>query len=473
LRSAGGLNGVVFFAGPDMTYGSTVFAYSTDGNKYLGCSHFKNVVDDPEFTIINMRKWLVIDGVLYCGVRYKKGDTNGGALLRWTGSRDDPFKFEIAGYAENELAELVAHNGCIYAGGWPATNAPAAIYASQAIPDGGFTAANYAKFEKVWDYSKYEPDAFQKGIVGVGGMKSFKGRLYWGMLSITWANPFYAKKAYKISDDDQQAYLNAVIATMRATTLFSATDFSTPNDVEMLYGESELPKYNYAEKKWEIVPNASSYVPKWGRSGYGNLFNNYTWAMEEYDGKLYIGTMDWQNIIVPFLSSFNSYKSVANVFNYLLKKETYGYDLIVLKDNDTEPTMLTYNGFNNDAAYGIRNLLKYGNNLYIGTANPLNLHSKGGWQLMSINLASATNIKDIPKSMTVLLRCIGDNMEITSLDNSNISDVNLYDNAGRCVFSQSYNDYHVTIATGSLVKGIYVANINTKGNSYKVKCYLK
>lgn len=155
FRSAGALNGVVFLAGPDNVYGSTVYAYSTKENKFLGMSHFTSVTNDPDFRITNLRRWMVQDNVLYCGVEYTKKtngvSTKGGALLRWVGDETSPFKFDIVGYAPNELAEIVYHRGRIYAGTWPAlaNGQSSVIYASDSIPEGGFAKNKMATFTKV------------------------------------------------------------------------------------------------------------------------------------------------------------------------------------------------------------------------------------------------------------------------------------------------------------------------------------
>jgi hypothetical protein len=471
FRSAGGYNGVVFIGGPDNTYGSTVFAYSTVDNDFLGFSHFENVTIDPNFKITNIRKWLVVNGALYCGVRYVEGSESGGALLRWTGDKTKPFSFEVVGKAPNELAELTVHNGCIFAGGWPAGKSAAAIYQSQQVPEEGFTKDAPAKFNKVWDFSSYETDRFLLQMTGVGGFKSFNGHLYWGMLYPTWVFPFYVQMAYRTTSD--QELINAALGSLRSSPLFCAKDFD--NDVELLYGESELPKYDYVNRKWNLEPNATSMVPKWGRSGWGNIFNDYIWAMDEYKGKLYVGTMDWSNLIVPFSQSFDKYKSLSLVLKYMFDQRKYGYDMLAIEDPDKEPTLMTYNGFDNDAAYGIRNLMTYDNTLYVGTANPLSLHEKGGWQLLALNQADpSTDIQSIPVPSNILFKTYSGSVEFASLDGSNIAQVTLYDMSGMEVFSQPYDNVHITVNTSNMDPHVYIAEIKTKcGKTYKIKCHIK
>ena len=41
-------------------------------------------------------------------------------------------------------------------------------------------------------------------------------------------------------------------------------------------------------------------------------------------------------------------------------------------------------GLGNDRNYGVRNMVTDGTTLWVGTANPMNLDAKGGWELIEV-----------------------------------------------------------------------------------------
>jgi hypothetical protein len=70
IRSAGTLNDVLIFAGPALTPTGrlNMFAFNTTTGNYIGFKQFDQYS--------NIRKWLVVDGVLYTAV----GDSDGGVM---------------------------------------------------------------------------------------------------------------------------------------------------------------------------------------------------------------------------------------------------------------------------------------------------------------------------------------------------------------------------------------------------------
>ncbi len=476
LRSAGSLDGIVFLAGPDDKHGLTAYAYAADDDEFLGVSHFENVSNIEGFKITNIRKWLVIDNVLYCGVRYVNGEETGGAILRWKGDREDPFRFEVVGYTDSEAAELAYHDGRIYVGGWPAGGSVASIYRSQVLPEGGLTADHATQWETVWKMSDYETEPFILRLTGIGGFKSYKGRLYWGFLHVTWAYPQMVPAYYGLTEPGE--VLPAILGAARASALFSASDFSTPEDVEMLYGEEKLPQYDRSTKKWEIKPNASGYKPKWGRSGLGNLFTNYIWSMEVYNDKLYVGTMDMSNLIEPAMkSSLFTVEGIdpSVVINMLkLNKEEYGYECLVIEDPEKEPTFLTKNGLGNKAAYGIRNMLVHDGQLYVGTANPLDLHENGGWSLFTLSDQSnpSANAKQ-PEVADLLCRQTDNYVEISSMNGETIESLTLVDMNGRIIRQEKAGSPVAILVTNDLPRGIYAVTVHTNMSMKTIKIKMR
>jgi hypothetical protein len=113
--------------------------------------------------------------------------------------------------------------------------------------------------------------------VHFGDLISFKGELmfstyqYGGFATI---NQFatYGKPADEI--DRINTYLNAE----RPAAVFSMENVGKSDQkVRLLYGNTKLPTYNGAAKKWQLKNNKLNQTPKFGRAGFGNRFNMYSW----------------------------------------------------------------------------------------------------------------------------------------------------------------------------------------------------
>lgn len=497
LRSAAYHKGVVFFGGPNFSgadvqqsSSSTFLAYSPERGEFLGSSSMSSV---SGCTITNVRRWIVVNDVLYCGVGLIKDGVAGGGVMRWNGSVDDPFNFEIVAYTPAEAAEIEYHNGHIYVGGWPITKfgqtvpeVASALYKSPEVPEGGFTAANATTWPKVWEYNSYESNPTSVGSTYFSVMKSFKGRLYWGMFSGTYGVLYGAQRRFgTLKSAEAIAY---VLGSLRATTLFSAEDVNDDNDVQMLYGERKLPAYDTETKKWSIVDNKNKYVPRWGRSGYGNLFTCYTWSMAKYNDKLFVGTMDMSDLIDPTLEEMTqqeqtasveertSASSLLNVLKDLMGVDSkkYGYECLMLQDQDTEPEYVTDNGFGNPAAYAIRNMEVCNNKMFIGTANPLNLHEEGGWQILSLEENCPTSITaPTMKAASLMFKQNEYYMEFSSMKGEKIQNITFTDLSGNTVTRANYDRTLATVITSDMPKGIYVVSIKTDTDNYRMKVSIK
>lgn len=120
LRSCGIHNGVVFFGGPglyasdwDSKVSAAFVAYDADNDRILSA----NSMDDVDgCKVVNVRRWRVINGVLYVtvGITHPTTGKKIGALLRWYGDKNDPWNFHIVGLLDNEAAELAYFNNRIY-----------------------------------------------------------------------------------------------------------------------------------------------------------------------------------------------------------------------------------------------------------------------------------------------------------------------------------------------------------------------
>ena len=120
IRSAGSMDKLVFLVGPTVsgvggpgeTAGINMFAFHATTGRYLGSKHL------PQYN--NIRKWIAIDGVLYCGVLLNQSGLSAdesaavGAVLRWVGDENDPFRFEVVGRVDGDAVELAGHEGRLF-----------------------------------------------------------------------------------------------------------------------------------------------------------------------------------------------------------------------------------------------------------------------------------------------------------------------------------------------------------------------
>jgi hypothetical protein len=390
LRSAGVHNGVIFMAGPAMgegKYSVAMYAFKDDANAtYLGSHIF------TEYN--NIRKWLVVNDVLYTTVGVnnpviegKEGSYNG-RIIRWEGDATNPFKFKEVGYIASNGADLALHNNHMYISTWPSKDltvkSVAGIYMSPDMPKEGLD--TFTEWKEVWNVSMYEPDPVLARTYGGGALASFDGYLYWGTLHVPDVDWRIASKVYKIDINDTTALRDTMLKTHRGLTIFRAKDFDATSKVELLYGEEKLNRYIPKQKKFVEVPNNMQEKPLWGHTGFDNWFNQYAWSMKVYKNQLYIGTMDWS-----YLEKFLN----PQYFSYLEsigKEYEFGGDLWRIPAGTTTGAVAEdLTGQGNNANCGIRTMLSDSQKLYLGTANPMNLMMNkennkhlGGWELIEM-----------------------------------------------------------------------------------------
>lgn len=438
LRAAGAADGVVLLAGPSLTGDVHVFAFA-DGGSYLGAA---------ELPWSDIRRFAVLDGELYAGVGVPPAPPTppGGLVLRWTGSTADPFSFETVTFLPGEqVAELTAHEGRLAAGTWPNPAVLAGLGetpgvwispdpAAGAEPSDGWLDAGDGPWTKVWRVGDYEPDPANALVTGVGAMASFGGQLFWGTMhppflaaagNFAFYSDFYSD-AGAAGAAMEELVLAALLGTHRAISIWRGNELATAPEIEMLYGLPALPVFTEgpvgpdppsAADYWSIVD--TGWTPVWGISGFGNLFNNYTWSMVVNNDRLWVGTMDWlyllQDIGVTALEAILASEgidledlvadlladeTVPEVVAVLLAALTDGEDLITttgadlyyfpFPDAPAFPESL--GGLGNYTSYGIRNMRSVGNRVYAGMANPMNLLTdagddvpEGGWELLRLD----------------------------------------------------------------------------------------
>jgi hypothetical protein len=165
----------------------------------------------------------------------------------------------------------------------------------------------------------------------------------------------------------------------------------TPEErIELLYGNEQLPRYEQGAG-WSIADNNMRQKPQYGLAGFGNFFNNYTWWMEVFDRRLFVGTMDFLYLGAAGLrDAFEFPPEVTATF-----ERFYGADLWAFSSRHAPAKPVSRSGVGNFTNYGIRTMVATRDALYLGSANPMNLLTdpeddvpEGGWELISLKPSS-------------------------------------------------------------------------------------
>lgn len=387
LRSAGANDEIVLLAGPNMNQLSiNVFAFDAQSGAYLGARALIEYAD--------IRQWVMVDGVLYTGVLDSFAVNGGGSVLRWKGTRGNPFQYEVVGKLDNEAASLVPYQGRLIALTWAQVSpfwsklfnaqasATAGIWMSPPIPAGGLTTAQQRNWKKVWASDNYDPDPVLAQSVWMGAAAAHDGHIVWGTLQIPGLGPRSLVKAYGFPN-------LLLLPTSFENSLRTAAVFRGKlNDAgefqaEVLYGDATLPRYFSTGKRkgfWLNVPNRTG-PPKLGPAGFGQPATSYIWSMGVHQDQLFVGTFD---------RSFLFYGD-----DYVLGNpvpDDLGADVVVFTKSDQAAGIVSRTGLGNVTNHGVRTMVSFGNRLYCGTAscanlltNPNDALPEGGWELLELD----------------------------------------------------------------------------------------
>ncbi|WP_243715754.1 hypothetical protein [Micromonospora sp. KC207] len=420
IRAAGNYGGVALLGGPALGESINLFAFDTDTGAYLGSRNF------PAYG--NIRHFTVAEGALYAGVGVGNNGGNRGHVLRWTGSKTDPFSFVEVAVLPAQAADLTVHDGRIFVTTWPGsteelgadaaapTPAPASIASVWMSPklragEPGLTPDDTNAWQQVWNVSSYEPDVVTAHTYGLGGLASYGGYLYWGTMHVPMKATTLHLSLYPPADEAGKTA--TAQNTQRAISIYRGKGFGSSNQkVEMLYGATELPAYdpeaNGGVGAW--TKKSTNYTPKFGDAGFGNPYNNYTWKMTVAGGKLYIGTMDWSYLAKELGQQTAAQLGLSPQMGDVLAKApavaaapagarataeipeaVYGGDLYSFSSTRKAATTISDTGVGNYLNYGVRNMVTDGSTIYLGTANPMNLRTdpnddvpEGGWELIRL-----------------------------------------------------------------------------------------
>lgn len=402
IRSATTYGDYVIFAGPAFSPISlNFFVFNAATQTYVGSYNL------PGYN--NIRKWLEVDGVLYTAV----GKPGGGAVLRYRGDLTDgdpsnDMNFEVVGELTEDGAELALHDGRLFVNTWPSNfgGNVAGLWMSPVIPEGGLDASHAGDWTKVFSYDEYEPDPSVASTYGGGALYSYQGDLYWGTMHVpglaTMIHFLTYGMDYIADAEDLEQIELALTGNIRAISIFRGRNFGeVDEEIEVLYGFSQVPVFDPGSKTWSISDTLLG-PPLYGAAGFDSMHNNYTWAMAEYDGQLFVGTMDWSYLVNDIFDTLINYirQEIEEYIGELpldieldisLPDSEPGADLYRFFASDQPAIAESTTGVGNYTSYGVRNLLGREEGLYLGMANPMNLLTdltddkpEGGWELIRL-----------------------------------------------------------------------------------------
>ncbi len=387
VRAAGASDGVVLLGGQSFFGGINLFAFNSDTGEFLGSDH--------TLTWRNVRSMIVVDGVMYIGV--KNGDGSG-SVLRWNGDAQNPFDFEIVATLDSQVASFAEYAGRLFASTWPEypSDNPkeCAIYHSPPIPPGGLTSQHIDHWTKVWKASDYEPDPFVKYFYAGGAMAAYGDYLFFGTMhsagGVEIPDPNEAGGAPRHAQRNRRGRGTAT-NLYRPITVYRGHFTLQPRDTrkpiggfeyELLYGDLNILVYDPDLDRYILKPNNLGIAGSLGPSGINSRSNSYTWTMGVFGGQLYLGTLD---------------------FSYMTDSTppppgdppnpNWGGDLLRFPTPDSAALVESADGLGNYSSYGVRQLLVRPDAIYAGMANPANLLTdltddvpEGGWELWKLTL---------------------------------------------------------------------------------------
>jgi hypothetical protein len=307
-------------------------------------------------------------------------------------------------------------------------------------------------WDKIWQVNDYEPDPLVAATYAGGALASFDGYLFWGTMHVPFVATlvhFNLYQDYYSSLDDTttptllEATLEAMVGTQRTGKIFRGADLDTSPAIDLLYGLPAVPVFTYTPGdpptgSWMMTSNnMSGAIPMWGLPGFGNLFNNYIWAMQVHGSpgnqRLWVGTMDWSFVIYDiawaaledilgedFEIPPGTLPEVLEAYlDCLMNAEEtatiFGGDLYYFPGGDRPAFPESIGGVGNYVNYGVRSMASAPTGLYVGTANPMNLLTdtaddlpEGGWEVL--------RLVDLPKNTPA-----GDNVVVTLPNGSTVT----------------------------------------------------
>jgi hypothetical protein len=399
LRSAGSFNDVAFFAGPAGAArngrfdaasngdGIVMFAFEASTGQFLGSQYY------GEYN--NIRQWLVAEGVLYTGVTRKVSEGGGGDILRWRGTKESPFQFEIVGRITTAPANMALHNGRLFLSTWPNADEQgnileaAGVVMGPRIGSGGLTSADRNLWQIVWSVTDFEPDPAVANGYGLGVIRSWRGDLYWGTMHFPAAGLIGHRQAHGDTWRGPVGLVSTFIATTRSASVFRGVNFGIDGrrpTVQTLYADPVVPVWN---GRRFVLRRTLGGLPRFGPGGFGWWFNSYIWQGNIAQGSLFLSTFDISDMYGAFLEAVGNAtgNAIPNVVTSLLavagtNPATSGADMWRFRIPGLPPQPVTFNGGGNPAQFGFRTMVSGDDHLWLGTAGGRGASRNGGLKII-------------------------------------------------------------------------------------------
>jgi hypothetical protein len=120
--------------------------------------------------------------------------------------------------------------------------------------------------------------------------------------------------------------------------------------------------------------------------------------MEVWDGRLWVGTMDWSHPAAEGADAiFKTLRQPAPIeLAAFFAVQSFGGDLLFFQSSRTPAVAESMSGIGNPTNYGIRNMVRTEESMFVGMANPSNLLThpsfpQGGWELIELTATNTTN----------------------------------------------------------------------------------
>ena len=399
LRSAGAVGSTVILAGPTFQTDVTFAAWDAATGSYRGSCRAT--------ALEQIRHWITFNGVLYAGAGRDSGD---GVILRWRGSTTDPFLgsgpvseycgFEVVGTLPAFPAYMTTYgNQRLVVSAWNRTSLESGVRAAapQAVQapitagvylgplfgsDGKYDASDAAKpWTRIWSPLQYETDPVVASTSGGGAIAFWNGWLWWGsMQNNATAASSHSQCTLQIcygppANSDENIFLS--FQTSRAASIWRARITQSGPEVQLLYGQTQLPALVPGTKTFEMKP--TGWTALRGAAGFGNPFVTYTWAVSAGPDDLVFGMYDYRYVFDVRLGVYAG--------GPIDTRRGYGADLWRFADPEAAATPEQVRGLGNYTNYGVRNMLRLdgGRDIVLGTASGLTLLPEAGWELIRLS----------------------------------------------------------------------------------------
>ncbi|MEZ5687414.1 MAG: hypothetical protein R3E21_01220 [Caenibius sp.] len=301
IRAAATVGDVVFITallGPDVAsasgdfdsdesyffQGIRVIAVNAKTRKFLGAVTFQDLNEARKMSVIDQP-----DGSkgLYFGASSRSGKS---FVLRWTGSEQNPFpaagKDGYPGFEKvmdnsgnglvGELKSFTDKDGNLRLvastwSSWPSVNRSGGLYISTPMPPEGFSARKQGKMEPLLVLDQYDPDPILGPTWGGGMLSIYKGKIYWGTMTI--GSAFTG--AYELANP--QLKTTPGVRDNISRTIFARAahvfriDASDPAaaKIDLLFGDEFYPVLNPEDGSLSYKPNKMGLKPLMGDAGFG------------------------------------------------------------------------------------------------------------------------------------------------------------------------------------------------------------